>query len=92
MGARQYVPALGRFIEVDPIEGGSANDYDYVSGDPINAFDLDGSWPWDRFRRTRCVWYLFQALSGRSMRGVGGISGCGWSPISNPFYSTPPIA
>ncbi|MGH9269218.1 MAG: hypothetical protein ACRD0D_13720 [Acidimicrobiales bacterium] len=25
-----------------PIEGGSANDYDYVEGDPINNFDLDG--------------------------------------------------
>ena len=50
MGARQYDPYLGRFIEVDPIEGGTANDYAYVD-DPINAFDLDGrcgAWgnPW----------------------------------------------
>ncbi|HET6211685.1 MAG TPA: RHS repeat-associated core domain-containing protein, partial [Micromonosporaceae bacterium] len=43
MGARQYSPLLGRFIEVDPVEGGSANDYDYVSGDPVNSSDLDGT-------------------------------------------------
>lgn len=25
------------------MEGGSSNDYDYVSGDPINRFDLSGT-------------------------------------------------
>jgi hypothetical protein len=29
-----------------PVEGGSANDYDYASGDPINNFDLDGERCW----------------------------------------------
>nr|WP_208406425.1 PA14 domain-containing protein [Amycolatopsis granulosa] len=42
MGARPYSPLLGRFLSVDPEEGGSANDYDYVAGDPINTLDLDG--------------------------------------------------
>ncbi|MEA3075881.1 MAG: hypothetical protein QOF60_789, partial [Actinomycetota bacterium] len=42
MGVRLYDPALGRFLSVDPIEGGSANDYDYCSGDPVNCFDLTG--------------------------------------------------
>jgi RHS repeat-associated protein len=44
MGARQYSPLLGRFLEIDPIEGGSANDYDYVNGEPVSTFDLAGTW------------------------------------------------
>jgi uncharacterized protein RhaS with RHS repeats len=43
MGARSYVPALGRFLTPDPIPGGSANAYDYANQDPVNAFDLEGT-------------------------------------------------
>lgn len=56
MGVRLYSPPLGRFLEVEPVEGGSANDYDYVYQDPVNHFDLDGrflgafgNWVADRY-------------------------------------------
>ncbi|WP_158675784.1 PA14 domain-containing protein [Nocardia stercoris] len=42
MGARTYLPVLGRFLQTDPISGGSANNYDYAAADPINNLDLTG--------------------------------------------------
>ncbi len=43
MGVRSYVPGLGRFISRDPVQGGSANAYDYANQDPVNGLDLDGN-------------------------------------------------
>lgn len=46
MGARLYIPALGRFLQVDPIEGCVDNDYVYPTA-PIGKSDLTGNAWWD---------------------------------------------
>ena len=43
MGARVYIPALGRFAQLDPVIGGSANGYDYANQDPIGNTDPSGT-------------------------------------------------
>jgi RHS repeat-associated protein len=43
MGARVYLPALGRFAQLDPVVGGSANGYDYANQDPIGTTDPSGN-------------------------------------------------
>ncbi|MFE3171730.1 RHS repeat-associated core domain-containing protein [Amycolatopsis sp. NPDC059090] len=47
MGELPYSPLFARFMCVDPVDGGSANDYDYVNADPINEMDLTGTCSWN---------------------------------------------
>jgi len=42
MGARVYLPSVGRFLQMDPVEGGTDNNYAYVN-DPVNESDLSGN-------------------------------------------------
>ena len=48
-----HLVKLANSREVDPVEGGSANDYDYTNADPVNSTDLDGEWPSCNRCRTR---------------------------------------
>ncbi len=43
MGVRSYVPQLGRYLQPDPVAGGSADAYAYVFGDPVNSSDPSGA-------------------------------------------------
>jgi RHS repeat-associated protein len=53
MGVRLYNPTTSRFLQVDPVAGGSANAYDYCAADPVNCTDLDGKRYVHRYRSTR---------------------------------------
>jgi hypothetical protein len=43
MGARSYVPGIGRFLQPDPVPGGTDNPYAYTDGNPVNETDLTGA-------------------------------------------------
>ncbi|PID33333.1 hypothetical protein CR969_01325, partial [Candidatus Saccharibacteria bacterium] len=50
MGARVYIPILGRFLQVDPVEGGCLNNYVYAM-DPVNQKDLSGTFIFGLIKR-----------------------------------------
>lgn len=81
MGARLYQPEMGRFLQVDPVLGGTENPYEYPS-DPINNEDLDGlsskkskksaqlkaSYSATLKQKTRCVWNYSIARCKKALR------------------------
>jgi RHS repeat-associated protein len=80
MGARSYVPAIGRFLSVDPVSGGSANSYDYAEADPVNGYDIAGT-----CTRKRCQ----QRQATRANRTYGGGYGGRRPPRTVPLPSPP---
>ncbi|MGH9041654.1 MAG: PA14 domain-containing protein [Acidimicrobiia bacterium] len=71
MGARLYDPTLGRFLQTDPVESGSCNDYDYVCADPVNQLDLDGR----ACRLCRKAWKVARAVRNAPVSGLGALYG-----------------
>jgi RHS repeat-associated protein len=57
MGYRLYNPTTGRFLSTDPVPGGSANSYDYANQDPINQFDIEGTWSRSRHSAFSNGWH-----------------------------------
>ncbi|MGW5599498.1 RHS repeat-associated core domain-containing protein [Streptomyces rochei] len=54
MGVRLYNPGTGRFLSTDPVYGGNANTYEYCAGDPVNCYDLDGTF---RYSYWKSPWW-----------------------------------
>jgi hypothetical protein len=49
------------------VKGGSHNDYDYVGGDPINSFDLDGT------HKRKCRGVALHCRRHNAQHGVGNV-------------------
>ncbi len=61
MGSRPYSPAIGRFLQPDPVAGGNANPYGYPA-DPINSSDKNGR---------QSISFDMGALTGLAPMGAG---------------------
>ncbi|TYP81215.1 RHS repeat-associated protein [Blastococcus xanthinilyticus] len=82
MGVRLYAPTLGRFLTIDPVEGGNPSAYVYPV-DPVNMFDLDGRWGW-----LKKAWNAVgHAASRASMRASKWLTDSRWGKRINKLCS-----
>jgi RHS repeat-associated protein len=87
MGQRLYNPATGRFLQTDPIPGGSANAYDYANQDPINNYDLAGTFSIHWRKLIRNVINIPATSVGLADALVNGAS-CGYNSTRSTFVCT----
>ena len=84
VGARWYDPALGRFLQRDPIGiAGGVNVYAYTVNAPTHLIDLTGYGP-------TLVSTTTATDIGLTLGGIiyGGFRNMGWSPTGNPFLDS----
>lgn len=90
MGARYYDPSIGRFLQQDPLGGGSSSQYTYASGDPCNNGDPSGLTTCYHFVNSSTITFGIHALQEEvtalniAAATVGGTAGVtfGLPPVS----------
>ena len=76
MGARPYDSKLGRFLAVDPVDGGALNGYEFALQDPVNRSDLGG----------------MAAVGWGDGGDVLSLDECNMLVVSKPSYCRPPLS
>jgi len=79
MRARYYDPAIGRFINKDPIGYfGGLNLYTYAANNPIRYTDINGLYP-NREKTSKALGFFGQLFSASGAKGTGGVVGAAGS-------------